>query len=198
MDSRAIVAQKKDIQTQLAEKRYEMIIDHVFEDIFLAPQKHIAFAINIQGCNDAGFAGQVSSRIWPELTDTGGNELGDILTHKNADKIYYALVCWSLDPGGWDATPRVVRECFDKIEIPDDEEIAVVLMGSGPVGMMPGADVDDILKEMDLSTKKLIIYKRELPLLVLRAPHKQLHVEPFLYLLFISRENIRDQKQKGI
>ena len=137
-----------------------MIVNRVCGDIFAATQKHIAFAVNTQGYNDAGFAGQVSSRIWPKLASTGGNELGEVLTHKNGNKTYHALVCHSLDSGGWNDTPHVARECIDKIEVSDDEEIAVVLMGSGPVGMMQGADVEAILKGMEKSKKKLVVYTR--------------------------------------
>mgnify|MGYP001590620607 FL=1 len=137
-----------------------MIVNRVRGDIFAAPQKHIAFAVNTQGYNDAGFAGQVSSRIWPKLASTGGNELGEVLTHKNGNKTYHALVCYSLDSGGWNDTPRVARECLDKIDVPNDEEIAVVLMDSGPVGMMQGADVNAILAGMEQSKKKLVVYTR--------------------------------------
>lgn len=83
-----------------------------------------------------------------------------MLTHKNGNKTYHALVCHSLDSGGWNDTPRVARECLDKIDVPDDEEIAVVLMGSGPVGMMQGADVNAILAGMEQSKKKLVVFTR--------------------------------------
>ena len=137
-----------------------MIVNRVRGDIFAASQKHIAFAVNTQGYNDAGFAGQVSSHIWPKLASTGGNKLGDVLTHKNGSKTYHALVCHSLESGGWDETPRVARECLDKLDIPEDEEVAVVLMGSGPVGMMQGADVNAILAGMERSKKRLVVYTR--------------------------------------
>jgi len=137
-----------------------MIVKRVRGDIFAASQKHIAFAVNTEGYNDAGFAGQVSSRIWPKLAKTGGNQLGEVLTHKNGTKTYHALVCHSLELGGWDDTPRVARECLDKIKAPANQEIAVVLMGSGPVGMMQGANVEAILAGMQNSKKKLIVYTR--------------------------------------
>ncbi|MFA6554398.1 MAG: hypothetical protein WCS89_02705 [Candidatus Paceibacterota bacterium] len=136
-----------------------MIVNRVKGDIFLAPQKHIAFAINTQGDNDDGFAEQVSLRIkWSELIRTGGNQLGEVLIRKDGEKTYYALVCHSLDKGGWNDTPRVARECLDKIEAPDDEEIAVVLMGSGFFGRMQGADVEAILGGIEQSKKKLVVY----------------------------------------
>ncbi|MBU6323601.1 hypothetical protein KGQ55_02855 [Patescibacteria group bacterium] len=137
-----------------------MIVKRIRGDIFAAPQRHVAFAVNTQGYNDAGFAGQVSAQIWPKLANTGGNALGEVLNYKSGAKIYHALVCHSLDAGGWDETPRVARECLDKINVPDSEEIAVVLMGSGPIGLMQGADVNAILAGMEQSRKKLVVYTR--------------------------------------
>ena len=137
-----------------------MITNRVRGDIFATSQKHIAFSVNTEGYNDAGFAGQVSSLIWPKLANTGGNKLGDVLTHKHDGKTYYALVCHSLDRGGWNETPRIARECLDQIKTAAGEEIAVVLMGSGPVGLMQGADVNAILAGMELSKQKLVVYTR--------------------------------------
>ena len=138
-----------------------MIVNRVHGDIFTAPQKHIAFAANTTGYNDEGFVGQVSSRFWPELACTGGNNLGEVLTKEGGGKIFHALVCHTTNRhGAWNESPRVVCECLDKIDIPDDEEIAVVLMGSGPIGMTQGADVSAILAGMQNSKKKLIVYTR--------------------------------------
>jgi len=137
-----------------------MIVNRVRGDIFKAPQKHIAFAVNTQGVNNDGFAGQVSERVWPELALTGGNQLGEVLTLTKGAKTYHALVCHSLRVGGWKKTPEVVRECLDMIDVPDHEEVAVVLMGSGPVGKECGADVEAILTGMKESKKKLVVYTR--------------------------------------
>lgn len=157
---RAILFIDESLLPETKTEDVSMILDRVRGDIFAAPQKHIAFAVNTQGYNDAGFAGQVSSRVWPELENTGGNELGEVLKHPYGTKTYHALVCHSLDGGGWDETPRVAKECLDKLDVPDDEEIAVVLMGSGPVGMMQGANVEAILAGMETSKKKLVVYTR--------------------------------------
>lgn len=138
-----------------------MIVDKIRGDIFASSRRHIAFAVNTEGYNDSGFAGQVCRRVWPELRCTGGNLMGEILTREAGEKTYYALVCHSLTPGGWRETPRVVRELFDSLVVPDDEEIAVVLMGSGPVGVMQGADVPAILGAMARSKKRLAVYTRE-------------------------------------
>lgn len=134
-----------------------MIVKKVRGNIFEAPQKHIAFAVNTQGYNDSGFAGQVAS-FWTDLANTGGNQLGEILTHQHEGKTYYALVCHALEEGGWDNTPSVVKKCLNSINIPQDEEIAIVLMGSGMVGTLMGADVQAILNSMSQSKKKLVVY----------------------------------------
>lgn len=137
-----------------------MIINRISGDIFKAPQNHIAFAVNTQGFNDDGFAGQVSKRVWPELAETGGNQLGEVLTLTKDGKTYHALVCHSFDGSGWKETPKVVRECLDKIDVPDHEEIAVVLMGSGPIGRINGANIEAILKSMEESKRRLVVYTR--------------------------------------
>ena len=135
-----------------------MIIGRVAGDVFRAPQKHIAFAVNEEGENFVGFAGQVASMIWPELEETGGNDLGEVLEYVSGSKTYYALVCHTQELGGWDNTPEIVRECLDNIDIPNNEEIAVVLMGSGEIGIKEGADVEAILQGMEQSKKHLVVY----------------------------------------
>ncbi|MDO4962773.1 MAG: hypothetical protein Q4E75_01555 [bacterium] len=48
-----------------------MIIKTVQDDIFNSEAKHIAFAVNTEGYNDSGFAGQVSDKYWNELAICG-------------------------------------------------------------------------------------------------------------------------------
>lgn len=136
-----------------------MITNQVQGDIFAAPQRHIAFAVNVEGLNDSGFAGKVAERFWPELANIGKNKLGKVLTRKEGEKTYYALVCHSLTKrNGWKTTPKVVRECLDKLRVPKDEEIAVVLMGSGPVGQLGGANVSAIVDAIDAAKKKVVVF----------------------------------------
>ncbi len=137
-----------------------MIIDTVRGDIFGTDCKHVGFAVNTQGYNDAGFAGMVASRHWPGLDNTGEKQLGEILSHMTAGKTFHALVCHSLDKGGWDKTAEVVTKCLDQLKIPEEEPIALVLMGSGPVGQAQGADVYAIMGGIARSKKSVIIYTR--------------------------------------
>lgn len=134
-----------------------MIINTIRGDVFQAPHKHIAFAVNTEGYNDTGFAGAVSSRYWPELANTGAKKLGDVIS-KNGDKTFHALVCHSLGGDGWKKTTEAVTRCLDSLDIPDDEVIAIVLMGAGMVGQMGGADVFSILGGMARSKKKVAVY----------------------------------------
>lgn len=136
-----------------------MIADQVKGDIFTAKQKHIAFAVNMEGLNDSGFAGKVAEKFWPELANIGENKLGKVLVRKVGEKTYYALVCHSLiKQNGWKKTPRIVRESLDKLRVPKNEEIAVVLMGSGPVGRLGGANVGAIVDAMSASKKKVVVF----------------------------------------
>lgn len=136
-----------------------MIVGTVRGDIFESRYSHIVFAVNTQGHNDAGFAGQVARRFWTELTSTGPKHLGDHLTHKGDDgRFYYALVCHSLESNGWDDTPETITKSLDEIELP--ELSAMVLAGSGPVGQMQGADVFAILGGIARSKHKIVVYTR--------------------------------------
>lgn len=135
-----------------------MIVDMVRGDIFCCAAEHIAFAANAEGYNDAGFAGAVSARYWPGLANTGGNTLGDTLSRRAGGKTFHALVCHELRGEGWSRTPQLVEECLNSLDVPDDEPIAVVLVGGGMIGQMSGADVFAILGGMARSRKRIVVY----------------------------------------
>lgn len=136
-----------------------MLVDAQRGDIFGTTHIHIVFAVNTEGYNDAGFAGLVSSRYWPQLADTGGNKLGDVLIKQVGDhRTFHALVCHELSGTGWKQTPHYVEECLNKLDVPEDETLGVVLMGSGPIGQMGGADVFAIIGSIARSKRKAAIY----------------------------------------
>jgi hypothetical protein len=137
-----------------------MIVDIIQGDIFKTPHKHIAFATNTEGYNDAGFAGTVAFRYWPELTSIGPNKLGKVISKKIKGKIFHALVCHSLGSTGWRKTPQIITKCLDLLDVPDDETIAIVLVGTGGVGQIGGADVFSILGGMARSKKRIAVYTR--------------------------------------
>lgn len=135
-----------------------MIVNTTRGDVFQSPNKHIAFAVNTEGYNDAGFAGAVSSRYWPELANTGATKLGDVISKNGKGKTFHALVCHSLGGDGWKKTAETVTKCLDSLDVPDGETIAIVLMGAGMVGQMGGADVFSIIGGMARSKKKVVVY----------------------------------------
>jgi len=135
-----------------------MIVDMIRGNVFETPHPNIAFAVNTEGFNDAGFAGQVSSRYWKELTNTGKKKLGDVLSHKANGKSFHALVCHSFGGDGWKKTAETVTKCLDSLNVPDTETIAVVLMGAGLIGQMGGADVFAVLGGMARSRKRVSVY----------------------------------------
>jgi len=133
-----------------------MIVNRVQGDVFKTPLKHIAFAVNTEGSNDSGFAGAVTSKYWPFLENTGGNTLDEVLHHTSKGKTFHALVCHELKANGWAQTPQLVEQGLNSI--PGNEEIAVVLIGSGFIGQMAGADVKAILGAMERSNKRIHVY----------------------------------------
>lgn len=125
-------------------------------DILKGGETRIAFAVNTEGCNDAGFAGLISRKYWPELADIGECKLGTVLTKTTADGItLYALVCHSLE-NGWHNQTETIQKCFDSIEC--DEPIASISIGTGLIGVLSGANFAQIKKGMELSKKKIILY----------------------------------------
>lgn len=125
-------------------------------DILRNGETRIAFAVNTEGYNDAGFAGMISSKYWKELANCGKCELGTVLT-KCVDGItFYALVCHSLEKDGWRNQTEIIRKCFDSIET--DEPIASISIGTGLIGVLSDADFKQIKKGMELSKKKIILY----------------------------------------
>lgn len=125
-------------------------------DILKGGETRIAFAVNTEGCNDAGFAGIISDKYWPELADYGKCELGTVLTKSVSGITFYALVCHSLKKNGWCDQTETIRKCFDAIET--DEPIASISIGTGLIGVLSGANFKLIKKGMELSKKKIILY----------------------------------------
>lgn len=136
-----------------------MIVDTVKGDILESPHKHIAFAINTEGINDSGFAGLVARRFWPELAYIGASKLGTVLTKTIlSGPTFHALVCHSLAAGGWDGTPEHVTRCLDTLSVPEGETVAIVGIGTGPVGRLGGADADAIREGIARSETQCAVY----------------------------------------
>lgn len=136
-----------------------MVIKAIQDDVFNTDAKHIAFAINKEGINDAGFSGQVTTRYWGELTNCGVHEIGTIFSKQVGDKTFHAMVCHSLKSGWGENQAQIIKECFDKIPA-NGETIATVAIGDGIVGMFTGADFRQIVCGMHESKQQITLYSR--------------------------------------
>lgn len=134
-----------------------MVVKTVQDDIFNSEAKHIAFAVNTEGYNDAGFAGQVSSKYWNELVNCGSHEIGTVLSKKVENKTFHALVCHSLENGWGENQAEVIKECFDKIPA-NGEPVATIAIGTGFVGMMSGANFRQIVCGMHDSEQQILLH----------------------------------------
>ncbi len=132
-----------------------MIIKTKKGDILKGNENRIAFAVNVEGVNDAGFAGMISKRFWPELADIGETKLGTVLTKKVDGIEFFALCCHSLETG-WDNQKEVIKECFDAI--PGDEPVASISIGTGLIGRFSGANFGLIKAGMEASNAEIILY----------------------------------------
>lgn len=119
-----------------------MIIDFKQGDVLESREINIAFAVNTQGINDAGFAGQVAGRYWPRLASLGEQEMGTVKKFTALDRIFYAIVVHSLDKDpGWASAPSVLQQALDKIYHEAIGGLAMPLPGAGMIGQMQGANV---------------------------------------------------------
>ena len=134
-----------------------MVVSTENKNIFETEAKHIAFAINKEGYNDAGFAGAVSAKFWPELANCGVHEIGTVLSKTVGDKTFHGLVCHSLYEGWGDSQAETIKNCFNSIPVSDDEPIATIAIGTGFVGQWSGAVFSQILIGMHDSDKNIIL-----------------------------------------
>ena len=135
-----------------------MITKQVRGDVLAGGHRHIAFGVNTEGYNSQGFAGIIAGHYWPALRNTGPKRLGEVMGHSVGPYLFHALVCHSLSPNGFRQTPTIITQCLDAISLPDGEEIACVLVGSGPVGLALGADIPAILEGIRRSRQQVAVY----------------------------------------
>ena len=124
-------------------------------DILAGGETRIAFAVNTEGFNDAGFAGVISRKYWPQLANAGVHTLGTVLKKECDGVTFYALVCHSLNDG-WQNQTEIIRKCFDQID--GDEPVASISIGTGLIGIMSGANFAEIKVGMEASKAKIILY----------------------------------------
>jgi hypothetical protein len=134
-----------------------MIVDRKIGNVITGPERHVAFAVNSEGHNDAGLAGNIAYNFWPELASTGPIRMGEILSKDVGRKCFHAMVVHSLKEG-WAEAPDHIEACFNELHVPTDEEIASVAMGAGMIGILSGANPAENLAAMERANKKIVLY----------------------------------------
>lgn len=137
-----------------------MILSQQNGNIF-QPRRPVVFGINAEGLNDAGFAGYVANTWWPRLENCGSHALGTILpfSYNNDEFNFYAIVCHTLKPGGWDLTAGHLYQALNELEA--HGEMNMALPGNGPIGAAMGADVKAIMRAIDTSKAKVHLFSKE-------------------------------------
>lgn len=135
-----------------------MIVRQEVGDITQGPERHVAFAINSEGHNDAGLAGNIARSFWPELANTGPIRMGEMLSKDTGQKVFHAMVVHSLEEG-WEEAPIHIEACFNELQVPTDEEVASITMGAGMIGALSGADPRANLAAMEASRKSIVLYE---------------------------------------
>lgn len=135
-----------------------MIINEKKGDILdTFSKRHVAFAVNSEGINNSGFAGNISRMYWPGLLNIQEAELGTVYTKEYNNFVFHALVCHSL-MNGWTDTEKVITNCFNAI--PTNDTICSIAIGTGLVGLLSGANWQKIKEGMEKSKKEIIIYTK--------------------------------------
>ena len=134
-----------------------MIVGRKIGNVTQGQERHVAFAVNTEGYNDAGLAGNIAFNYWHELASTGRIRMGEILSKDTGKKIFHALVVFSLEEG-WAEAPAHIEACFNELKVATDDEIASVAMGAGMIGMLSGANPAENLAAMERSNKSIVIY----------------------------------------
>ena len=134
------------------------ITRRVTGNVFTSGCRDIAFGISAEGHNYTGFAGMVAGKYWHTLVHPGVHRLGEVLSHKTTNWTFHALVCHFAAPGGFAYTPKAITQCLNHLQVPDDREIACVMVGAGRLGKMAGADTEAILQGIEASHKQVAVY----------------------------------------
>lgn len=132
-----------------------MITKRVRGNIFETQDNHIIFALNTEGYNDGGFAGQVARSFFPEIENTGGNKLGEVLTKTVKEKTFYGIVCHSLNDG-WNNADQVILKALNDMQF--SESASIVSIGSGIIGIMSGSPTEKIENVLRECNKNLTVY----------------------------------------
>ena len=140
-------------------KTKKMIHDVIKGDIFESKNNHIIFAVTTEGSNHFGFSGDVISKCWPELENTGGNELGEVLTKKVGDKTFHAIVCHGLHKNvGWTQAPAIIEKAINEMSFPETECASIIAIGTSYFATISSAPLPEIMQALKNCNKQLAVY----------------------------------------
>lgn len=129
----------------------------VQSNILDSDAKHIVFAINKEGYNDTGFAGEISKEYWEGLQKYSSDRFGKVFSKTIGDKTFYAIVCYSIDEGWPDNTREIIKESFDKIQS-NGEPIDTIPIGTRYTEKLTGADFKEIVNGMQDSKQEIYLH----------------------------------------
>lgn len=132
-----------------------MITKQIRGNIFETKDIHIIFALNTEGHNDGGFAGQVAQSFFPEIENTGGNKLGEVLKKTVKGKTFYGIVCHSL-LNGWGNSDQIILKALNDMHF--SESASIVSIGGGMIGTMSGSPIKKIQSALEECNKNLTVY----------------------------------------
>ena len=132
-----------------------MVLTEVRGDIFTTEDKHIVFVFFTEGINDGGFAGMVASKFFPEIIETGGNKLGEVLSKTVGEKTFHGIVCHSLR-NGWVNADEIILKALNEMRV--EENMSIIAIGTGLVGILSGAPTGKIYEAFEKCNKNLTPY----------------------------------------
>lgn len=129
------------------------------------PYRYVVFAVSTEhGTADSDFREPfIVRRDWSQIRQLKMGEIiwreteqGELFGEKKI-KDYYAIVCFECKPDGWQNTPQTVQDCLDRLQVSDEEEVAVEFMGTGLESRNCQPDVFAIMDAIARSKKRIIL-----------------------------------------
>lgn len=134
-----------------------MIINTSQKGIFEDSPKHVAFAINTDGYDNAGLGKLILENVWPDLYKNENFEIGDVKSKEIENIIFHAMVTYSLDKELEDNHGIIIKECLDKIKT-EGAPIHVGAIGTSFVGKSKGVNFNNVICGMMDSDKNIILH----------------------------------------
>ena len=137
------------------------------KDIHTATENKIIYGMNMENTLIYGFVNDAISKwLLTNLNAQSGNNLWDIVvsrdqkSHKDGNiRDYYGIVCHSHHDKNilWKDSPEIIGEALDSRYFAG-KDVASLIIGSGLMGGIGGANITEILRAMDKSQANVSLY----------------------------------------